>query len=105
LETSSKARHGASLAFVRALCLLAPVILGRGTVSNIVQLKTRRGDANPAATADLRALQDLQALCADAIAAGGLDETRALDLTVAVHRALKGSEWKVRFYRGRATGL
>lgn len=73
--------------------------LGQGIVSNIVELKTRRGAANPAVTADLSALQELQALCAEAIAAGGLDEARTLDLTVAVHRALKGSEWNVRFYR------
>ena len=73
-------------------------------MSNIVELKTRRS-ADPAVSADLRALQELQALCADAIAAGGLDEARTLDFTVAVHRALQGSEWKVRFYRGQATGL
>jgi hypothetical protein len=79
-------------------------------VSNIVELKAHRGAA-PAATAvdsqELRALQDLQALCAQAIAAGGLDAggPTVLDLTAAVHRALKGSEWKVRFYRGQATGL
>ena len=74
-------------------------------MSNIVELKTRRSAATPAVSAELRALQELQALCADAIAAGGLDEARTLDLTVAVHRALKGSEWNVRFYRGQATGL
>ena len=73
-------------------------------MSNIVELKTRR-TATPAGSAELRALQELQALCTDAIAAGGLDEARTLDLTVAVHRALKGSEWSVRFFRGQATGL
>jgi hypothetical protein len=79
--------------------------LGQGIVSNIVELKTRRSAVPPAVDAELRALQELQALCADAIVAGGLDEARTLDLTVAVHRALKGSEWNVRFYRGQATGL
>jgi hypothetical protein len=79
--------------------------LGQGVVSNIVELKTHRSAVPPAVSAELSALQELQALCADAIAAGGLDEARTLDLTVAVHRALKGSEWNVRFYRGQATGL
>lgn len=74
-------------------------------MSNIVELKTRRSVATLAVSAELSALQELQALCADAIAAGGLDEARTLDLTVAVHRALKGSEWNVRFFRGQATGL
>jgi hypothetical protein len=74
-------------------------------VSNIVELKTRRSAVPPVVSADLRALQELQALCEDAIAAGGLDEARTLDLTVAVHKALKDSEWNVRFYRGQATGL
>ena len=74
-------------------------------MSNIVELKTRRRAAPPAVSADLHALQELQALCEDAIAAGGLDEVRTLDLTVAVHKALKDSEWNVRFYRGQATGL
>jgi hypothetical protein len=78
---------------------------GQGVLSNIVELKTRRSAASAAVSADLRALQELQALCADAIAAGGLDEARTLDLTVAVHKALKGSEWNVRFFRGQATGL
>lgn len=75
-------------------------------MSNIVKLKARRGAISPVpVSAEVGALQELQALCADAIAAGGLDEARALDLTVAVHRALKGSEWNVRFYRSQATGL
>jgi hypothetical protein len=74
-------------------------------LSNIVELKTRRSTAAPAVSAELSALQELQALCADAIAAGGLDEARTLDLSVAVHRVLKDSEWNVRFYRGQATGL
>jgi hypothetical protein len=74
-------------------------------VSNIVELKTRRSAVPPVLSAELRALQELQALCENAIAAGGLDEAGTLDLTVAVHRALKGSEWNVRFYRGQATGL
>jgi hypothetical protein len=74
-------------------------------LSNIVELKTRRSAVPPAVSADLRALQDLQALCENAIAAGGLDEAATLELTVAVHRALRGSEWNVRFYRGQATGL
>jgi hypothetical protein len=84
--------------------LIGALHFGQGILSNIVELKTRRS-ANPAMSPDLRALQELQALCADAIAIGGLDEARTLDLTVAVHRVLKGSEWKVRFYRGQATGL
>ena len=75
-------------------------------MSNIVELKAHRGAANTVpASAEVAALQELQALCAEAIAAGGLDEARTLDLTVAVHRALKGSEWNVRFFRGQATGL
>ena len=75
-------------------------------MSNIVELKAHRGTANPVpASAEVAALQELQALCAEAIAAGGLDEARTLDLTVAVHRALKGTEWNVRFFRGQATGL
>ena len=74
-------------------------------MSKIVELKTRRSAVPPAMSADLRALQELQALCEDAIAAGGLDEANTLDLTVAVHKALKDSEWNVRFYRGQATGL
>jgi hypothetical protein len=78
---------------------------GQGVLSNIVELKTHRSAIPSAASADLRALQELQAICADAIAAGGLDEARTLDLTVAVHRALQRSEWNVRFYRGQATGL
>jgi len=78
---------------------------GQGVLSNIVDLKTRRSAVPPAMSADLRALQELQALCEDAIAAGGLDEARTLDLTVAVHKALKDSEWNVRFYRGQAAGL
>ncbi|HEY4171332.1 MAG TPA: hypothetical protein VGM96_31360 [Reyranella sp.] len=68
-------------------------------MSNIVELKTRRSAVPSAMSAEL------QAFCEDAIAAGGLDEARTLELTVAVHRALKGSEWNVRFYRGQATGL
>lgn len=79
---------------------------GQGVLSKIVEIKTRRNPANTApASAEVAALQELQALCADAIAAGGLDEARTLDLTVAVHKVLKGSEWNVRFYRGQATGL
>lgn len=79
---------------------------GQGVLSKIVEIKTRRNAANTApASAEVAALQELQALCADAIAAGGLDEARTLDLTVAVHKVLKGSEWNVRFYRGQATGL
>ena len=86
-------------------------------MSNVVELKVHRsaGDtakdtvrADQAVTrADLRALQDLQLLCEKALAAGGLDAggPTVLDLTVAVHRAVKGSEWNVRFYRGQATGL
>lgn len=89
---------------MRALCLLTR-FCGQGVLSNIVELKTRRGAVPPAMSADLRALQDLRALCEDVIAAGGLDETSTLELTVAVHKALKGSEWNVRFYRGQATGL
>lgn len=54
---------------------------------------------------DLRALQELQALCANAIAAAGGLEPRTLDLAVAVHGTLKGSEWNVRLYRGQATDL
>lgn len=84
-------------------------------MSNIVELKARRSARDMAAAeaeaianrADLRALQDLQRLCEKALAAGGLDAggPTMLDLTVAVHRAVKGSEWNVRFYRGQATGL
>ncbi len=74
-------------------------------MSNIVELKTHRSAANPAVSAELRALQELQVLCVEAIAAGGLDDARTLDLTVAVHRILNSSEWNVRFYRGQATGL
>jgi hypothetical protein len=86
-------------------------------VSNILELKARYsakdtakdtvGTEQAAARADLRALQDLQLLCEKAHAAGGLDAggPTVLDLTVAVHRAVKGSEWNVRFYRGQATGL
>jgi hypothetical protein len=75
-------------------------------LSNIVELKAHRSAPNTVQiSAEVAALQELQALCAKAIAAGGLDEARALDLTVAVHRALKGTEWNVRFYRGQATGL
>jgi hypothetical protein len=91
---------------VRALCSLAPFQFGQGVLNNIVELKARRSTINTApASAEVAALQELQALCAGAIAAGGLDEAQALDLTVAVHRALKGTEWNVRFYRGQATGL
>ena len=75
-------------------------------MSNIVELKTRRDAANTTpASADLAALQDLRALCEDAIAAGGLDEARTLDAHRRRAQALKGSEWNVRFYRGQATGL
>lgn len=82
-------------------------------MSNIVELTARRArdigaDADQvAARADLRALQDLQTLCEKALAAGGLDAggPTTLDLTVAVHRTVEGSEWNVRFYRGQATGL
>jgi hypothetical protein len=75
-------------------------------LSKIVEITTRRNAANTTpASAEVAALQELQALCADAIAAGGLDEARTLDLTVAVHKLLKDSEWNVRFYRGQATGL
>ena len=74
-------------------------------MSNIVELKTHRRAVCPAMSPDLRALQELQALCEHAIATGGLDEACTLDLTVAVHKALKDSEWSVRFYRGQATGL
>jgi hypothetical protein len=84
-------------------------------VSNVVELKARRGATNTSAEAadkiyaraDLRALQDLQILCAKALAAGGLDAggPTVLDLTVAVHSALKGTEWNARFYRGQGTGL
>lgn len=85
--------------------LIGPVDYGQGILSNIVELKKRCSSAPPAVSADLHALQELQALCEEALAAGGLDEASTLELTVAVHRALKGSEWNVRFYRGQATGL
>jgi hypothetical protein len=86
--------------------LIGALPFRQGVVSNIVELEAHRG-ASPRVpvSAEVTALQDLQALCAEAIAAGGLDEARTLDLTVAVHRALKGSEWNVRFFRGQATGL
>jgi hypothetical protein len=84
-------------------------------VSNIVELKARRGapDTTAQATdkvyarADLRALHDLQTLCAKALAAGGLDAggPTVLDLTVAMQRTLKGTEWNARFYRGQGSGL
>ena len=75
-------------------------------MSNIVELKAHRGAANTVpASPEVAALQELQARCAEAIAAGGLDEARTLDFTVAVYRALKGTEWNVRFFRGQATGL
>jgi hypothetical protein len=83
-------------------------------MGNVVDLKAHRRDETAAAVADdapagraLRALQDLQALCAKAVAAGGLDAggPSALDFTVAVHRALKGTAWRVRFRRGDAAGL
>ena len=85
-------------------------------MSNIVELKARRGAVEAAvaadtdkvfAPADLRALRDLQVLCARAIAAGGLDAggPTVLDLSVAVHRTLKGSEWNARFYRGQGSGV
>jgi hypothetical protein len=84
-------------------------------MSNIVELKAHRSAPNTVdstaddiivARADLRALHELQVLCAKAVEAGGLDAggPTALDFTVAVHRALKGSEWTVRFYRGEASG-
>lgn len=77
-------------------------------MSNVVELKAHR--RNPAVAAasdvaesrsDLRALQELQALCALAIEAGGLDAggPTALDLTVAIHGAMKGTDWAVRFHR------
>ncbi len=78
-------------------------------MSDIVKLKVPRGAAtnHVVARADLRALEELQALCAKALAAGGLDAggPTALDFTVAVHRAIKGTEWNVRFYRGLASEL
>jgi hypothetical protein len=82
-------------------------------MSNVVDLKAHRRDETAAvaddahAGRDLRALQDLQALCATAVAAGGLDAggPSALDFTVAVHRALQRTEWRVRFQRGETTGV
>lgn len=80
-------------------------------MSNIVNLTARqRGMAEappvPAVPAHLRALYELQLLCARAIEAGGLDAggPTALDLTAAVHEAVKGTEWSVRFYRGQGSG-
>jgi hypothetical protein len=66
-----------------------------------------RRDHDPSApgpstdTPELRALIELSALGAKAIEAGGLDagEPTALDFTVAVHRAVKGTERSVRFHR------
>lgn len=57
--------------------------------------------------ADLRALQELQAVCARAINAGGLDAggPTALDLAAAVHRAVRGTEWAVRFHRRDESAL
>lgn len=79
-------------------------------MSNIVELKARRSATNETkvfASAELLALQQLQDLCEKAIAAGGLDAggPTALDFTVAVHRATKGTEWTVRFRRREAPGL
>lgn len=65
-------------------------------MSNIVELKAPRARDIAADADQVPARADL---CADA---GG---PTMLDLTVAVHRAVKGSEWNVRFYRGQATGL
>src|SRR4051812_5593198 len=102
-------RHTArSLATLRAV-LIGAVHSGRVVVGNIVELKARRGAANETrvfASAELRALQQLQELCEKAIAAGGLDAggPTALDFTVAVHRATKGTGWSVRFHRGEASG-
>lgn len=83
-------------------------------MSNVVNLKPLQRGATAAepvaddvrARSDLRALQELQTLCAKAIEAGGLDAggPTALDFTAAVHRALKGSEWRVRFHRGQGSG-
>jgi len=103
-----EAPHDSQLAKPRGSCLLAPSS-EQGVMSNVVELKAHRGAVNEvaAANADLRALQELQALCAKAIAAGGLDAggPTALDFTVAVHRVTQDTEWNVRFYRGQATGL
>jgi hypothetical protein len=78
-------------------------------MSNIVDLTAhRRATATATAAVEdipssshLRALQALEALCAKAIAAGGLDADAALplDFTLAVYRALEGTEWCVRFSR------
>lgn len=80
-------------------------------MSNIVELGARRREASAAKAAakadtgdSVRALQDLQELCGLAIAAGRMDEMMALDFTVAVHRALKGSAWSVRFHREKTAG-
>ena len=73
-------------------------------MSNIVDLKARRDAATTStASADVRALLALRDLCTDAIAAGGLDAggPTTADLSVAVHAALKGTDWKVRFHRER----
>jgi hypothetical protein len=78
-------------------------------MSNVVNITAKRREQEssaprPSAAADtpeLRALVELQALCAKAIEAGGLDAggPTALDFTVTVHRAVKGTEWSVRFRR------
>jgi hypothetical protein len=78
-------------------------------MSNVVDLTARRRAAASEAeerpghgSAEVLALEELEALCAEAIEAGGLDAggPTTLDFTVAVHRALKGSEWVVRFTKG-----
>jgi hypothetical protein len=103
-----EAPHDSQLAKPRGSCLLAPSS-EQGVMSNVVELKAHQGATNEVAPSnpDLRALQELQALCAKAIAAGGLDAggPTTLDFTVAVHRAIKGTEWNVRFYRGLASEL
>jgi hypothetical protein len=84
-------------------------------VSNVVELKAR--SRNPVAGArirdvtetrsDLRALLELQALCARAVEVGGLDAggPTALDFTVAVHAAVQGTDWTVRFRRKDAASI
>jgi hypothetical protein len=54
----------------------------------------------------LKSLRDLQELCADAMAAKGLDRggPSIFEFSVAVHRALKGTKWNVRFYRSSDLG-
>jgi hypothetical protein len=109
-----EASHSLRLAKKQALCCFPSHHPGQGVMSNIVNLKPRRRGTTAAArvvddvhaSTDLRALQELQALCAKAIEAGGLDAggPTALDFTVAVHRAVKATEWRVRFYRGQGSG-